>query len=73
MQKTGVIPLTERVALDAADVSLQHGLAMADAIVYATAQAHDAVLVTSHAGERSARGEVSREASTVAGGSLRFL
>jgi len=49
MQKTGVLPLTERVALDAADLSLEHGLAMTDAIVYATARAHDAALVTSDA------------------------
>ena len=42
-----VVPLDDSVAMAAADISLHHGLAMADAIVYATAQAHDALLVTS--------------------------
>ena len=37
MNRTTVIPLTESIALLAADISLQHGLPMADAIVYATA------------------------------------
>jgi len=36
-------------AIAAAEVSSQHRLAMADAIVYACAQAHDARLVTSDA------------------------
>ena len=40
-------PLDEQLALEAADFSLQHGLPMADAIIYATARAHDATLVTS--------------------------
>jgi predicted nucleic acid-binding protein len=30
-------------------MSLAHGLAMADALVYATARRHDATLVTGHA------------------------
>jgi len=46
---TEVIPLTESIALLAADVSLQYGLAMADAIVYATAQDQDAQVLTSDA------------------------
>ena len=46
---TQVIPLTESVALLAADLSLQHGLAMADAIVYATARDQAAQLVTGDA------------------------
>lgn len=37
MGKTRVVPLTDPVALTAADLSLKHKLAMADAIVYATA------------------------------------
>ena len=41
-----VEPLTDRLALEAADFSLAHRLPMADAIVYATARAHDATLVT---------------------------
>jgi len=46
---TEVIPLTESIALLAADISLQHGLAMADAIVYATAKDQEARVVTSDA------------------------
>lgn len=47
MQKTQVVPLTDELALVAADLSLAHKLPMADAIVLATAQAHDADVVTS--------------------------
>jgi predicted nucleic acid-binding protein len=46
MLKTNVVALSETLALEAADVSLEHSLAMADAIVYATARAHGAELVT---------------------------
>jgi toxin FitB len=49
MGKTRIIPLDDQLALRAADVSLAHGLAMADAIVYATALAHGATLITSDA------------------------
>ena len=38
LNATEVVPLTESIAFLAADVSLRHGLAMADAIVYATAR-----------------------------------
>ena len=41
-----VVSLDEDLALAAAQVSLDHRLAMADAIIYATAQAHQAQLVT---------------------------
>lgn len=41
------MPLTESIALTAADLSLDRRLAMADAIVYATAVLHPADLVTS--------------------------
>ena len=41
-----LVPLDEGLALEAADYSLQHRLPMADAVVYATARAHQAVLVT---------------------------
>jgi predicted nucleic acid-binding protein len=44
-----VIPLTESIALLAADLSLQHGLAMADAIVYATGRDQEAAVVTGDA------------------------
>ncbi|MDH3404789.1 MAG: type II toxin-antitoxin system VapC family toxin [Acidobacteriota bacterium] len=47
LEKTEVAPLTSTIALTAADASLEHGLAMADAIVYATAAVHEAELVTS--------------------------
>ena len=47
MQKTRMVPLSESLALAAADVSLEFRLAMADSIVYATARAEDAELVTS--------------------------
>lgn len=38
--------MDEPLALEAADVSLRFGLAMADSLVYATAQQHGATLVT---------------------------
>ena len=49
LNATQVIPLTESIAFLAADVSLRHGLAMADAIVYATAKDQEAELVTGDA------------------------
>jgi toxin FitB len=42
-----VIPLDEILALAAAEVSIRYRLAMADAIIYATARAFEAELVTS--------------------------
>ncbi len=47
MQRTRVVALTETIALTAADLALEHGLAMADAIVYATARMENAHVVTS--------------------------
>lgn len=44
-----VVPLTEVLALEAANHSLEHQLPMADAIIYAAAQAHGATLVTGDA------------------------
>lgn len=49
LNATQVVQLTESIALLAADVSLLHGLAMADAIVYATAQDQGAEVVTGDA------------------------
>jgi len=49
LHATEVVPLTESIAYLAADVSLRHGLAMADAIVYATARDRDAEVVTGDA------------------------
>lgn len=46
---TEVIPLTEPIAFLAADLSLAHGLAMADASIYETARYQDAQLITSDA------------------------
>ena len=46
MRKTFVIELTDELALAAADVSLAHGLAMADAIMLATARALGGNLLT---------------------------
>ena len=47
LKSAQVVALDDTLALEAADLSLQHGLPMADAIVYATALARDATLVTS--------------------------
>ena len=49
MGKTQLVPLTDTIALTAADASLTYHLAMADAVVYATALIHKATLVTSDA------------------------
>ena len=49
LSATQVVQLTESIALLAADVSLKHGLAMADAIVYATARDQEAEVVTGDA------------------------
>ena len=46
LRRAEIVPLDEALALEAADVSLEHGLAMADSIVYATARCHGATLVT---------------------------
>lgn len=46
MERTRLAPLTEAVALTAADLALDHRLAMADAIVYATARLEGAEVVT---------------------------
>ena len=49
LNSTHVVHLTESIALLAADISLRHGLAMADAIVYATAKDQEAEVVTGDA------------------------
>jgi predicted nucleic acid-binding protein len=46
LKRARIVPVDESLALEAADVSLRHGLAMADSLVYATAQRHGATLVT---------------------------
>lgn len=47
MAKSKIVPLDGALAREAADLSLQHSLPMADAMVFATARACDAELVTS--------------------------
>jgi predicted nucleic acid-binding protein len=49
MRRATIEPLDESLALEAADVALAHGLAMADAVVYATARRHGATIVTGDA------------------------
>ena len=39
----------DRLTLEAADISLEHGLAMSDAIIFATAAKHEASIVTADA------------------------
>lgn len=56
MQKTRLVTLSDSLALAAADASLEFRLAMADSIVYATARAEDAELVTSDADLRGLPG-----------------
>ncbi len=56
LKEQQVVPLDEFLALEAVDVSLRHGLAMADAIVYATARGLGATLVTSDADFRELAG-----------------
>lgn len=46
MKKTRVVELSEELALSAADLSLAHGLAMADSVMLAVARAHDSQLAT---------------------------
>ncbi|MBI5299586.1 MAG: type II toxin-antitoxin system VapC family toxin [Deltaproteobacteria bacterium] len=45
-QSENIISLDERLALFSADISLKHKLAMADAIIYATAIHQEAQLIT---------------------------
>ena len=50
MKKTIVVSLTEEVALTAADLSLEYGLAMADSMMLAFARENDAAFVTTDSG-----------------------
>ncbi len=49
LRTTRIEPLAESLALEAADIALEHGLAMADAIILATAAKHRAGIVTADA------------------------
>ena len=53
-----VVSLSEELALAAAQISNETKLAMADAIIYATAQAHQAQLVTGDAAFRGLPGVI---------------
>lgn len=56
IRKTRIVPLNDELALVAADLSLEHKLPMADAIVLATARLHEAEVVTSDGDFQSVRG-----------------
>lgn len=47
LHRATIAPVDETLALEAADLSLRYGLAMADSLIYATAQRHGATVVTS--------------------------
>jgi predicted nucleic acid-binding protein len=49
LRRATIAAVDEALALDAAELSLVHGLAMADALVYATARRFRATLVTGDA------------------------
>jgi len=49
LRRATIAPVDEPLALEAADFSLTHGLAMADSLVYATARRFGATLVTGDA------------------------
>ena len=46
LHATQIESLAESLALEAADIALEHGLAMADAIIFATARKHQADIIT---------------------------
>lgn len=46
LRRATIAPVDEPLALEAADLSLAHGLGMADSLVYATARRFGATLVT---------------------------
>ena len=58
LRRALIVPVDEPLALEAADVSLAHGLAMAYALVYATARRHGARVVTADADFRGLPGAV---------------
>jgi toxin FitB len=59
LNATQVILLTESIAFLAADLSVRHGLAIADALVYATAKDHEAQVITGDADWKDLTGVVS--------------
>lgn len=49
MMETTLVSMNDSLATSAANMSIEHKLPMADAIIYATAVAYDATIVTSDA------------------------
>jgi predicted nucleic acid-binding protein len=49
LRRATIVPVDESLALEAADLALELRLAMADALIYATARRHRATLVTADA------------------------
>jgi len=49
LEQSEIVPLSQSISLLAADLSLDHQIPMADALVYATAKMRQAKLVTSDA------------------------
>lgn len=56
MKKTCIVELSEELALTAADLSLSHGLAMADSMMLAVARANRAQLATTDSGFKGIEG-----------------
>ena len=56
MQKGKIIDLNANIAMDAAKLSLQHNLPMADSIILATARAYDCVIWTQDSDFRQIEG-----------------
>lgn len=56
MKKTRIVEVTEEIALAAADLSLSHGLAMADSMMLAVARASSSQLATTDSGFEGVEG-----------------
>lgn len=56
LSQTNVITVDQTLSLEAADHSLEYGLHMADALIYATARHHDAELYTSDSDLKGLKG-----------------
>jgi len=63
MEHSRIAPADSTVVITAAELSIEHGLAAADAIVYATARLHGCELVTADADLRGLPGVVLVEAA----------
>ena len=58
LSQTKVIPIDQTLSLEAADYSIDHGLHMSDALIYATARQQDSELYTSDEDLKGLRGVV---------------